>query len=74
MRAERRAGELLREMEKQTGARGTPGPGMGNKTAESPRNDTVLTSVPTPQIPRRLTRSIVRLAKAREDPGGRVTR
>jgi len=41
LRAERRTGELLREMEKAKGARGTAGPGRGNKTA-STANDAVL--------------------------------
>lgn len=35
LRAERRAGKMLSEMEKQSGARGTPGPGRG-KTVSQP--------------------------------------
>jgi hypothetical protein len=41
IRAERRTGELLRETAKQSGARGTAGPGRGHKT-ESSANDAVL--------------------------------
>ena len=43
VRAERRTGELLRDMEKLNGARGTPGPGRGKKTkTESSREYPVL--------------------------------
>lgn len=45
VRAERRAGELLRDMEKQSGARGLSGPGRGKKNGVVKR-DPVLADTP----------------------------